>query len=124
MSNQQRDLNMKSYDGRGRVEVVPEILITIAQRAALRTKGIVRMAEIPGAFAGRFSRRLRRDGILLDVEDGAANVDLFVIVDANLNIMETSRKLQAAVVEGIDNMVGIPVRAVNVHVEDVFYPAT
>jgi uncharacterized alkaline shock family protein YloU len=108
---------------RGQVQVVPEILVTISRRAALRTKGVVRMAEIPGSFVKRFSRRLRQDGVLLDVEEGAATVDLFVVMDANHNIMETGRKLQAAVIEGIDNMVGIPVRSVHVHVEDVVYPA-
>jgi uncharacterized alkaline shock family protein YloU len=42
-------------------------------------------------------------------------------MDPQVNIMATSRALQAAVVEAIDTMVGIPVRAVNVHVEDVVY---
>jgi uncharacterized alkaline shock family protein YloU len=36
-------------------------------------------------------------------------------------MLETSQKLQAAVVEAIDKMVGLPVAAVNVHVEDVVY---
>jgi len=35
--------------------------------------------------------------------------------------METSHQLQEAVVEAIDTMVGVPVDAVNIHVEDVIY---
>jgi uncharacterized alkaline shock family protein YloU len=107
----------------GRIEVVPEILITIAQRAALRTHGVMQLAEIPSTMTRRFSRHMRRDGILLELsENGTATFDLFVIMDANVNIMDASRKLQASIVEGIDNMVGIPVNAVNIHVEDVIYP--
>lgn len=39
----------------------------------------------------------------------------------HVDIMKTSRDLQAAVAEAIDKMVGLPVEAVNVHVEDVIY---
>ena len=42
-------------------------------------------------------------------------------MDPHVNIMETSRALQTAVAEAVNNMVGIEVDAVNVHVEDVVY---
>ena len=42
-------------------------------------------------------------------------------MDPHVNIMEASRGIQTAVSEAIDTMVGIPVEAVNVHVEDVVY---
>jgi uncharacterized alkaline shock family protein YloU len=39
----------------------------------------------------------------------------------HVNLMETSRRIQDAVSEAIDTMVGVPVDAVNVFVEDVHY---
>jgi uncharacterized alkaline shock family protein YloU len=42
-------------------------------------------------------------------------------MDPHVNVLETSKQVQAAVVEAIDKMVGLPVVAVNVHVEDVVY---
>ncbi len=39
----------------------------------------------------------------------------------HVNVLEASRAVQAAVVEAIDKMVGVSVRNVDVHVEDVVY---
>jgi uncharacterized alkaline shock family protein YloU len=105
----------------GRIEVAPEILAMIAHLATLRVEGITKMAPIPADVARLFRRDVRRDGVLLDWSDNKVRFDIYVIMDPQVNIMATSRALQAAVVEAIDTMVGIPVSAVNVHVEDVVY---
>lgn len=105
----------------GRIEVVPEIMLAIAERNALNTKGVVDMADVPAAQARRHSRRLRNASVLLNMNDDSISFDLYVILDATKNIIETSRNIQAAVSEGIDRMIGLPVSAVNVHVEDVSY---
>jgi uncharacterized alkaline shock family protein YloU len=36
-------------------------------------------------------------------------------------VRKTSQRLQTAIIEAIDKMVGIPVDRVNIHVEDVVY---
>lgn len=108
-------------NGFGRIEVVPEILMAIAQRTALHTEGVFALAEIPSSLARRHSRKMRERGILLDLENGVATFDLFLILKADVNMMETSRKVQEAIIERIDTMVGIAVHAVNIHVEDVSY---
>lgn len=105
----------------GRIEVVPEIMLAIAERNALNTKGVAQMADVAASQARRHSRRLRNSSILLNMNDDSISFDIYVILDANVNIIETSRKLQAAVIEGIDRMIGLPVEAVNIHVEDVMY---
>jgi len=105
----------------GRVEVAPEVLTTIAHFATTRMEGIRRMAAVPADVARLFRRSIQHDGILLNLSDDQVKFDIYVIMEPNINIMETSRTLQAAVVEAIDTMVGIPVNAVNVHVEDVIY---
>jgi uncharacterized alkaline shock family protein YloU len=42
-------------------------------------------------------------------------------MEPHVNILETSRKLQRAVVEAMDKMVGLAVSSVNIHVDDVVY---
>lgn len=105
----------------GRIEVAPDVLATIAHFAALRVDGIVKMAAVPADMARLFRRETRQNGILLDFSDNQVRVDVYVMMDPNVNIMETSQKLQTAVAEAIDTMVGIPVDCVNIHVEDVVY---
>jgi uncharacterized alkaline shock family protein YloU len=105
----------------GRIEVAPEVLTTIVRFATLGVDGVSRLCPAP-ADAGSFFRRTgRHDGIVLDYADGKVAFDIYVLMKPNVNILATSRALQTAVAEAIDTMVGIPVRAVNVHVEDVLF---
>ncbi len=105
----------------GRIEVAPGVLTTIAHFATLRVEGVAKMTLIPPDVARLFRRAPRHEGVLLDLSDNKVRFDIYVIMEPHVNIMETSHKVQAAVLEAIDTMVGIPVDAVNVHVEDVIY---
>ncbi|MFO7540047.1 MAG: Asp23/Gls24 family envelope stress response protein [Chloroflexota bacterium] len=105
----------------GRIEVAPEVLVTIAHSAAMRLEGIRKLGPVPADVARLFRRGAQQNGILLDLSDNKVKFDIYVIMDPHVNIMEASRALQAAVAEAIDNMVGITIDAVNVHVEDVVY---
>lgn len=105
----------------GRIEVAPDVLAMIAYYAALRVEGVAKMATIPPDVARIFRRDARHHGVLLDMTEGKIKFDIYVIMSPHVNIMETSQRLQTAVIEAIDTMVGIPVHTVNIHVEDVVY---
>jgi uncharacterized alkaline shock family protein YloU len=106
----------------GRIEVAPDVLVTIAHFASLRVEGVAKMASIPADVARLFRRESRKSGILLNLtDDNKVKFDIYVIMSPHVNIMETSKRLQTAVAEAINTMVGISVEAVDVHVEDVVY---
>lgn len=106
----------------GRIEVAPDVLTMIAHFATMRVDGIHKMASAPAEKGRPFRRASRTEGITLHVtEDDRLIFDIFVLMQPHVDIMKTSRDLQAAVAEAIDKMVGLPVEAVNVHVEDVIY---
>jgi uncharacterized alkaline shock family protein YloU len=105
----------------GRIEVAPEVLATIAYFAVLRVDGVARMAAIPSHIAHTLRRATRQNGIVLDVVDNRVRLNIYVIMEPQVNVLEASREIQSAVTESIDTLVGIPVDAVNVHVEDVVY---
>lgn len=112
----------ESTESIGRIEVAPDVLATIAYYAALRVDGVAKLAPVPADVARLFRRESRHHGILLDLSDmSSVKLDIYVIMNPNVNIMETSKQLQIAVSEAVDTMVGVPVTAVNVHVEDVVY---
>lgn len=105
----------------GRIEVAPEVLLTIARLAASRVEGVAQFAAVPSDIARLFHRGTRQEGVILDLSENQLRFNIYVIMDPHVNLMETSRRLQEAVKEAVDMMVGIPVAAVNVHVEDVHY---
>ena len=105
----------------GRIEVAPEVLVTIVHQEVLGIRGVRRMAPVPSDVGHLFRRLPRHDGVILDYSDSRLAFDIYVYMEPDINLRETSRAIQVAVVEAIDKMVGVPVDAVNVHVEDVVY---
>lgn len=103
----------------GRIEVAPEVITTIARFVTLANESVTKMGTPPSS--GLFRRAIRHDGVVLQYEDGKLVFDIYVFMDPHGNIRDASQKLQTAIVEAMDNMVGIPVEAVNIHVEDVTY---
>ena len=105
----------------GRIEVAPEVIATIARFAVLRVDGVLRMAPIPAHINRMFRRATRQDGVVLDVANNHVRFDIYVIMEPQANVLVASRMMQTAVTEAIDTLVGVPVDAVNIHVEDVVY---
>jgi len=105
----------------GRIEVTPEVLVTIARYAVQEIEGVQQMVPVPSDVARLFQRGLRQDGVLLDLSENKLRFNIYVIMAPHVNLLETSRAIQHAVSEAIDTIVGIPVDAVNVFVEDVHY---
>lgn len=105
----------------GRIEVAPEVLTTIARFATLSVEGVSGLGVTPGEKGHPF-RRGGHEGVELEITgDNRLNFDVYVLMDPHVNIMETSRKLQSAVVEAMNKMIGLEVQSVNIHVEDVVY---
>ncbi|MBK9050370.1 MAG: Asp23/Gls24 family envelope stress response protein [Chloroflexi bacterium] len=105
----------------GRIEVAPEVLTTIARLTAIRVEGVSRLTSAPSEVTHLFRRSTRQEGVVLHWSEDSLSFDVYTVMEPHVNLVETSRNLQRAIIEAIDTMVGIPVTSVNVHVEDVVY---
>jgi len=107
----------------GKVTIAPEVLITIARLTTLSTPGVVRMST---DWMGNVNRLLGRTssggGVRIEVEDEAVTVDLYVIVEPGVNMYNLGQAVQAEVTRAVHDMVGVAVRAVNIHIQDVEEP--
>ena len=99
----------------GVVRIAPNVLATIAKLTALSVPGVVRL----GSAAGFLGRRAVGEGVHIDVSEDAVAVDLYMIVEQGKNMLTLSREVQTKVERAIIDMVGMPVREVNVHILDV-----
>jgi len=102
----------------GMVTVEPEVLETIARFTTLNVPGIVRIAEKD------VDRLLGLPGksVIVQVNADKVTVDLHVIAGPDMSLLRLGRAVQHEVTRAIQNMIGMPVGAVNVHIEDVVYP--
>ena len=104
----------------GRIIVAPEVLVTIARLTALDTPGVARMG---GNWAGEVTRllghRARDGGVDISVEDQDVSADLYVVAQQDVDLLAMGRQLQANVTRAIEEIVGLNVRSVNIHIQDV-----
>lgn len=117
-----KQVNSDYTNGRGKTTIAPEVLLTIAQLTSLETPGVARMANVPSAV-NRLFRRSSSQGIHIDIREDTVNADLYVVLKNDVNIRDVSRQLQQKVARAISEMVGMRVGQINVHVEDIEYPA-
>lgn len=107
----------------GRIIVAPQVLVTIARLTALATPGVSRMG---GSWAGEVSRKLRHkigsDGVEITVEDQVVTADLYIVAQHDVNLLDMGRQLQANTARAIEEIVGLRVWAVNIHIQDVEVP--
>jgi uncharacterized alkaline shock family protein YloU len=109
----------------GKVIIAPSVLVTIARLTTLSTPGVVRMSPAWTDTMGRLLRRRRpSDGVKIEVEDDAVSVDLYIVVEKDVNMLELSQEIQTEVSRAIHDMVGMEVKEVNIHIQDVEIPLT
>lgn len=112
---------MSSYQTTpGKTTVSPDVLVTIARLAALNVPGVSRMAPIPGGV-NRLFRRGAHEGVQIEVQDQIVFIDLYLVLKENVNIREVSRNVQQQVARAIQEMVGMEVGQINIHIEDIDY---
>ncbi|MBI5876510.1 MAG: Asp23/Gls24 family envelope stress response protein [Chloroflexi bacterium] len=104
----------------GTVRIAPQVLTTVAGGAALAVPGVLRVSATRPVTMERLLRRVAVEpGVAIAIDADGVVVDLYLVLDRNVNMLETSRSVQAEVARAIHDTVGMTVREVNVHVEDV-----
>ena len=104
----------------GTVRISPQVLGTIARLTALSVPGVLRTyRDLPGGFDHWLRKRGGQDGVRIEVEDGAVTIDIHIVAISSVNLYALGMEIQTLVSRAIQDMVGMPVLAVNVHVQDV-----
>jgi uncharacterized alkaline shock family protein YloU len=100
----------------GTVIISPTVLSMVARLTTLSVPGVARMSSL-GVRRLLGSRGC--DGVKVEVVDETVVLDVFVIAAADVNMLQLSREIQGKVTRAIHEIVGMPVREVNVHIVDV-----
>ena len=111
---------MTEYHEKGKTTVSPEVLITIARLSALSVPGVSRFASVTGGV-NRIFKRGASEGVRIETEDNTVFADLHLVLKQDVNIREVSRNIQQQVARAIQEMVGMDVGHVNIHIEDIDY---
>lgn len=111
---------MTDSNPQGKTTVAPDVLVTIARLSALSVAGVSRMAQVTGGVNRLFKRGVH-DGVRIEVEDNVIVANLYLVLKKDVNIREVSRNVQGQVTRALQEMVGMDVGEVEIHIEDMDY---
>jgi uncharacterized alkaline shock family protein YloU len=100
----------------GTISIAPEVLVTTARLTALAVPGVARLIAPPG-----MARILQTSGVKVDILDDKVYVEIYVMTDPDANMLNVGRKIRSEVTRALQDMVGVEVGAVDVHIEDVAF---
>jgi uncharacterized alkaline shock family protein YloU len=107
----------------GTTSIDPEVLLTIAQLTTLNVNGVSRLSHVQTPVNQLLKRTQKREGVLIEVVDDVVHADIYVVLKNDVNVRDVSHNIQHEVSRAISEMVGMSVGRVNIHIEDIDYPA-
>ena len=102
------------------IKIADDVVATIAGKSALEVNGVYSMA---GGFAGGisevFGKKSYTKGIKVDNNEKGLKIDVNIIVEYGARIPDVAYEIQSKVKNTIENMTGLKVEEVNVHIQGV-----
>lgn len=105
----------------GKITIAPGVLVTIVRLTALQQSGVARLSRREPArpFPPLRGQYDSGPGVGVWVHNGQVTVELRVVADGTVSAPALGERLQEAVTQAIEEMVGMPVAAVSVYIDDV-----
>jgi uncharacterized alkaline shock family protein YloU len=96
------------------------VLATIARLTALSVPGVACMNPSLVREVTRLLRRqVKGDGVRVEFDDEVVSIDLHLVALPGYNMLQLGRQVQADVARAIEELVGMPVGNINIHIDDV-----
>ena len=125
-NNNKEELNevLESETAENTIKISDDVVSIIAGKAVSEVEGVSSMA---GGFAGGITEVLSgkknfSKGIKVEVGEKETKIDLNIIVEYGTRIPDIAFEIQNRVKKAVENMTGLKVLEVNVHVQGVHTP--
>lgn len=117
MVNEDMTLSEQSH---GTIKIADEVVSIIAGLATIEVPGIAGMSGgFVGGIAEILGKRNLSKGVKVAVGETETAIDLYIISDYGVSIPEVAKQAQVNVKNAIENMTGLDVVQVNIHVQGV-----
>ncbi|MBP2649331.1 MAG: Alkaline shock protein 23 [Firmicutes bacterium] len=104
----------------GSIRIADEVVGIIAGMSATEVPGVAGMSGgLAGGIAEMLGKKNLSKGVKVEVGEREAAVDLFIIAEYGVRIPDVALKVQENVKRAIENMTGLDVVEVNIHVQGV-----
>ena len=105
------------------IKIAEEVVAKIAGIAASEVKGVFGMnGGLVEGFSEIFGKKSFSKGVKVQVTEKDATIDLYIIVEYGCRIPDIAWEIQNRVKTSVENMTGLKVLEVNIHVQGVNLP--
>ncbi|MDN5344270.1 MAG: hypothetical protein PWQ18_381 [Clostridia bacterium] len=116
-------LEQQEQNELGTIKITNEVVAIIAGLAAMEIEGVAGMSGgIAGGIAELLGRKNLGKGVKVEVGEKEAAVDLYIVVNFGVRIPDVAIRIQENVKKAIEDMTGLRVVEVNIHVQGVVFP--
>ena len=107
----------------GTIRIADEVVSIVAGLAATEIDGVASMSGgIAGGIAEVLGKKNFSKGVKVDVGEEEASIDLSIIARYGTRIPDVAWAVQENVKKAVEEMTGLKVQKVNVHVQGVQFP--
>lgn len=120
--NEGKNVNWSSKEisSIGEVMIADDVIATIAGLAATEVEGVSSMqGNVTNELVGKLGMKNLTKGIRIKVTEDGVTVDLSIQMRYGYSIPKTCKAIQEKVKNAIENMVGLSVKIINVHIVGV-----
>jgi uncharacterized alkaline shock family protein YloU len=105
----------------GKIEVAPTAIASLSSQAVLECYGVVGMAtkDLARGIVEILQPASHRRGVDVHIDEDQIVIDLYVVIEYGTRIATVARNIQSVVRYTVERALGVPVAAVNVHVQDL-----
>ena len=120
MSEEKNSYSINEELNMGEVQIADEVVAIIAGLAATEVEGVASMAgNITNELVGKLGMKNLSRGVKVAVSENEVTVELSLNMAYGYSIPKTSAKVQERVKSAIENMTGLSVSEVNIHIAGV-----
>jgi uncharacterized alkaline shock family protein YloU len=103
----------------GKVTIAPNVLVTIVQKTSMSEPGVAQLCEnVPGVKRLLGLHTVSR-GVVVSVEGNSVTVNVHLIARRGVDLLQLGLNLQKSITRAMQEIVGMEVCEVNIHVDDI-----
>ncbi len=103
----------------GNLKISEDVIASITNIASKEVEGVAELAASPANIKGLFKSKPAKSSVIVNLNDGVAVIDVYLKLKYGAKVQTVSGELQKKVKDSVQNMTGIAVSKVNVHISGI-----
>ncbi len=103
----------------GNLKISEEVIASITTIATKEIEGVAELTNAPANIKGIFKTKPAKSSVIVELGDGVAVIDVYFKIKYGAKVQAVSADVQKKVKDSVQNMTGIAVSKVNVHISGI-----